>query len=194
LNPLVLRLRDGQEWLRVADPAWADPLDPSYAAEVGGRWNPPHSFPTLYLSEDLPTARAQVLKLLAGSPVEPEDLDQGFDLVLATLPRSQDVADALSDQGLEALSLPDTYPDHRNGRPVRHETCQPVGAEVHALGVRGVYARSAVIPDGAGRELAWFPARADSQATPVRSLGFEEWWFSQVTERTTSGSWAHIRA
>lgn len=177
MNPLVVRLRDGQEWLRVADPHWADPLDPTYAAERGGRWNPPNSFPTLYLNEDLDTARAQIVKLLDGSPVEPEDLDPGFDLVLATLPRSQDAADAVSDDGLAALGLPKTYPRHRNGRPVRHESCQPVGEEIHALGLRGVYARSAVMNDGAGGELAWFPATAASKATFIAMLSFEEWWY-----------------
>lgn len=180
MKPLVVQLRDGQEWLRVADPAWSDPLDPSYAAEFGGRWNPPNSFPTLYLNEDLSTARAQVVKLLEGSPVEPEDLEPGLDLVLATLPRSQDVADAVSDDGLQTLGLPETYPRHANGRPVRHEICQPVGAKVHTLGLRGVYARSAVVPDGSGRELAWFPARLTSKATLVRRLSFETWWYSGI--------------
>lgn len=179
---MVIRLRDGEEWLRVADPAWVDPLDTSHAAERGGRWNPPNSFPTLYLNEDLPTARAQIVKLLEGSPVEPEDLDPGFDLVLATLPRSQEVAEAITDRGLVALELPETYPRHPNGRPVRHETCQPVGEAVHALGLRGVNARSAVMPDGAGRELAWFPATAASKATLVSTLAFDEWWFPQTAE------------
>lgn len=176
---MVVRLRDSQEWLRVADPSWDDPLDPSYAAEKGGRWNPPNSFPSLYLNEDMATARAQIVKLLEGTPVEPEDLDPGFDLVVATLPRSQDAADAISDEGLVALGLPETYPRHRNGRPVRHQTCQPVGEAVHALGLRGVYARSAAMPDGAGRELAWFPARADSKAGLVSTLSFEEWWYPE---------------
>lgn len=180
MKPVVVRLRDGHEWLRVADPAWADPLDPSYAGEHGGRWNPPMSFLTLYLCEDLPTARAQIVKLLDGSPVEPEDLDPGFELVVATLPRSQDAADAFTGEGLAALGLPPTYPRHPNGRPVRHETCQPVGEDVHALGLRGVYARSAVMPEEAGRELAWFPARADSRATPVETLDFQEWWYPET--------------
>ena len=51
------RLTDGWTWWRIADPAWANPLDPSYAARRGGRWNPPDSFPTLYLNEDKVTAR-----------------------------------------------------------------------------------------------------------------------------------------
>lgn len=159
----------------MADPAWVDPLDTSFAEAFGGRWNPPGSFPTLYLNEDLPTARGQVGALLAGSPVHPEDLDQGFDLVIATLPRDQDVAEAISKEGLEALGLADTYPRHRNGRPVRHEDCQPIGAAIHGEGLRGVHARSAVL-DG-GKELAWFPARRSSRARLEHRLAFRDWWY-----------------
>ena len=177
MTPLVDRLPDGFEWLRVADPGWIDPLDPGFAARSGGRWNPPSSHPTLYLNGDLDTARAQVIKLLDGSPVEPEDLDPGFDLILTKLPRSQDVADAHSDEGLEALGLPTSYPKHRNGRPVTHETCQPVGASVHAAGLRGVHARSAVRQNQQGRELAWFPATSRSRAVLVERISFEDWWY-----------------
>lgn len=176
MNPLVERLPDGHGWLRVADPDWIDPLDPSYAADRGGRWNPPGSHLTLYLNEDLATARSQVTSLLAGSPVEPGDLDPGFDLVVATLPRSQDVADAISDAGLEELGLPVTYPRYGNGRPVQHDVCQPIGAKVDEAGLRGVHARSATDDIGDGRELAWFPARPSSRATMVRRLDFQDWW------------------
>jgi hypothetical protein len=175
LTPQTESLPEGHGWLRVADPSWADPLDPSYAKALGGRWNPPGSFATLYLNEDLETARAQVSSLLAGSPVSPEDLDRGFDLIVATLPRDQEVADAVSDDGLKALGLPVTYPRHRNGRPVRHEDCQPVGLLVKDLELRGVHARSAVLDEG--RELAWFPARESSRATLLERLEFSDWWF-----------------
>ena len=177
MKPHVERLRDGHSWLRVADADWADPLDPSFAERLGGRWNPPNSFPTLYLNEDIDTARAQVLKMLEGSPVEPEDLHPGFDLVVAKLPRSQDVADAHTADGLAALGLPDTYPVHGNGRPVRHESCQPVGAEVKSLGLRGVHARSAATSNRVSRELAWFPATSRSTATLVERISFEDWWY-----------------
>lgn len=182
MNPVVHTLPDGHPWLRVADASWSDPLDPSYAATYGGRWNPPGSFPTLYLNEDLLTARAQITALLEGSPVQPEDLDDGFDLVVATLPRSQEVADAIGDEGLERLGLPDTYPRYRNGKPVRHNVCQPIGEEVKDAGLRGVHARSAVVDDGSGRELAWFPARETSRATRVRRLVFREWWYAEEGE------------
>ena len=182
MKPVVDTLPDGHAWLRVADPDWNDPLDPSYAATYGGRWNPPGSFPTLYLNEDLPTARAQITALLEGSPVQPEDLDDGFDLVLATLPRSQEVADAVGDEGLEGLGLPDSYPRYRNGRPIRHDVCQPIGEAVRIAGLRGVHARSAVLDDGSGRELAWFPVRETSRATPVRRLVFRDWWYADEGE------------
>ena len=46
-------LSDGHEWLRIADPGWRDPLDPTFAQRFGGRWNPPDSFPTLYFNDCL---------------------------------------------------------------------------------------------------------------------------------------------
>jgi len=182
VNPIVHSLSDGHVWLRVADRSWLDPLDPTYAATHGGRWNPPRSYPTLYLNEDLPTARAQIATLFEGSPVQPDDLDDGFDLVMATLPRSQDVADAIGDEGLDRLGLPDTYPRHRNGKPVRREVCQQIGQLVHDVGLRGVHARSARFDDGSGRELAWFPARETSKATAIRRLVFREWWHADDVE------------
>lgn len=183
MRPRVERLPDGHRWLRVADPRWADPLDPSYAMTFGGRWNPPGSFPTLYLNEDMLTARAQVTALLSGSPVEPDDLDDGFDLIVTTLPRSQDVADAISDRGLTALGLPASYPNHANGRPVRHEACQPVGQAVKDEGLRGVHAQSAATHDGSGRELAWFPARESSRATLHARLRYRDWWYQSEMSR-----------
>jgi hypothetical protein len=174
---VVTRIEDGHRWLRVADPPWNDPLDPTYAATRGGRWNPPTSYPTLYLNEDMETAREQVVALLRGSPVTPDDLDPGFDLVVATLPRSQDVADAVGVAGLEALGLPATYPRHVNGKPIRHDVCQPIGQAVKEAGLRGVHARSAATDDGGGRELAWFPARDSSTATLEVRLPFRDWWY-----------------
>jgi RES domain-containing protein len=88
-------------WLRIADPAWVDPLDPAFACVQGGRWNPPDSFPALYLNEDLVTARLNVRLFIAGWPYEPEDLrlDTGPCLVAARLPRAQRVADAHTPAG-----------------------------------------------------------------------------------------------
>ncbi len=177
IDPLPERLVDGRSWFRVADEHWDDPLDTSFARHHGGRWNPPDSFPTLYLNEDVDTARSQIARMVSGWPVDPEDLDAPFVLVTVTLPRNQIVADAVTDAGLERLGLPVTYPVDSTGSGIPQSVCRPIGAAVKLSGLRGVHARSAANRDGSGRELAWFPARASSKAqraAPDRP--FADWW------------------
>lgn len=168
MRALKVRLPDGRIWLRVADPAWNDPLDPSHAREHGGRWNPPGSHATLYLNDDAATSRMQIERMLAGSPVHIEDLDdEAYVLVAATLPRSQTCADAATRAGLRALGLPETYPRHADGGLVGYDVCQPIGGGVRRDGLRGVWCHSACTVDGRGRELAWFPATSRSVARAV---------------------------
>lgn len=173
------RLADAHTWLRLADPSWPDPLDPSHAATRGGRWTPPASFPTLYLNEDLTTARLNLRAFVAGWPYEPEDLadDTAPVLVAARLPRRQRVADCHSREGVRAAGLPGTYPLDAHGDLVGHARCQPIGREAKAAGLRGVRCRSAREPEGAGRELAWFPATARSQARALRRQSFTAWYY-----------------
>lgn len=179
--PIPVRLRDGQHWFRVADANWDDPLDPSFAQRHGGRWNPPGTFPALYLNEDFDTARSQITHMLEGSPVNPEDLDAPYVLVTVTLPRGQIAADAVTDEGLDGLGLPSTYP-LANDAPVPRDRCQPIGAAVKLGGLRGIHARSAATVDGSGRELAWFPARPSSKARRVSpDKPFSDWWYPDAT-------------
>lgn len=178
---MVLRcetLPGAHVWWRIADPAWADPLDPSFAQRQGGRWNPPDSFPVLYLNEDMVTARLNLRAFIANWPYEPEDLrdDTGPILLGCTLPRRQVVCDVHSADGVRAAGLPDAYPFERDGRPVPHSRCQPVGVQVKTAGLRGVRVRSARSRDGAGRELAWFPASVRSHARRIRTLAFTAWF------------------
>lgn len=172
------RLAEGWTWWRIADPAWKDPLDSSFAAKRGGRWNPPASFRTLYLNEDMATARLNLRAFIARWPYEPEDLrpDTGPILVGATLPRAQDVCDVHTPAGVRSAGLPATYPRDRSGRLVPWSQCQPVGARSKKLGLRGVRARSARSDDGAGRDLAWFPATARSTPVRRRTLTFGRWY------------------
>ena len=170
-------LTDGYRWLRVADEAWEDPLDTTFAQHHGGRWNPKGSYPTLYLNENLATARAQLDKMLEDSPVRADDLDQGYVLIVATLPSRQTVADGIAEAGIAALGLPGTYPFDESGEVVSHRVCQAVGVDIKQQGLRGVHSRSAATPDGTGHELAWFPARPSSKATAVgKPIPFREWW------------------
>lgn len=171
-HPRTVILPDGRIWLRVADPEWSDPLDPSFAAASGGRWNPPGSFPVLYLNADLVTARLQLHRLVAGQPYTVDDLDDdAYVLVAATLPKRQRCADALSPAGLRALGLPPSYPVDAAGEIVGHDTCQAIGERVHEANLRGVWCISAATPEPTGQELAWFPASSRSRARPVWAEG-----------------------
>jgi len=148
----------GHLWLRVCSPEWTDPFDGRFAAQRGGRWNPPGSWPTLYLSRDLATARLQIVRLLEGTSVTPDDLtDDAFDLVAAGLPRAQDVVDVVTAEGVAAAGVPATYPVDVGGVRVAHAACQVIGVEAHEDGLDGVECRSAASSAGTGRELAWWP-------------------------------------
>ena len=166
-------------WWRIADPVWTDPLDPGFARQQGGRWNPPQSFPTLYLNEDMVTARLNLRAFIADWPYEPEDLreEKGPALVGCTLPRGQVACDAHTPAGLRAAGLPKTYPLDPGGALVPHARCQPIGVKARDAHLRGVRARSARSPDGAGRELAWFPATIRSVARRVRTMTFATWFW-----------------
>ncbi len=171
------KLVDGHRWLRIAGADWTDPLDPSHARERGGRWSPPQSYRTLYLNEDIQTARVNVIAFIGRWPYEPEDLrnDTGPVLVTATLPREQQVADVHSDAGVDSVGLPPRYPIYEDGSTVPHSMCQPVGQAAKERGLRGILCRSANTLLGAGRELAWFPATSRSRATQVAVTAYEDW-------------------
>jgi hypothetical protein len=173
-------LPDGHHWLRIADRDWRDPLDPAFARARGGRWNPPGTWPTLYLNEDTVTARLNLRAFVAGWPYGPEDLrsDNGPHLAVATLPRDQQVADVHTPDGVAAALLPASYPTDDRGTPVPHDRCQAVGAQVKEAGLRGVRCRSAQAPEGAGRELAWFPATTRSRPRLVDRLEFDDWYWA----------------
>ncbi len=172
-------LVDGHRWLRIADAAWSDPLDPTYAQRRGGRWNPPESHATLYLNEDMVTARINLIAFVSPWPYEPEDLrnDTGPVLIAARLPRHQTVVDVHTTDGVAGVGLPDTYPVDESGEVVPHQRCQEIGSAVRRAGFRGVLCRSANQPLGAGRELAWFPAGKRSRATLLERILYEDWFW-----------------
>ena len=165
-------------WWRIAKPLWIDPLDPGFAARQGGRWNPPDSFPVLYLNEDKVTARINIRLFIDDQPYGPEELrdDAGPVLVGCNLPRRQVVCDLHSKAGIRAVGLPDTYP-LEDGKVVPHSRCHPIGIHVKKARLCGVRARSAQSPYGAGRELAWFPLSARSVARRVGTSPFSEWFW-----------------
>lgn len=176
-EPHAVTVAPEQLWWRVADSSWDDPLDPSYADRLGGRWNAPGEGPTLYVNADLRTARAQVARMLVGTAIDIEDLrdDAPFVAVPVRLPSRQRVADATTDVGLVSLGLPRTYPQRVRGGEVGWNTCRRAARLVRAARLRGVLARSAATPDGSGRELAWFPARSAHAVAAGEPQPFAQW-------------------
>lgn len=177
------RIRRGGEHYRVADPSWKNPLDGRFAGRRGGRWNPPDSFPVVYLNASLEVARANVLRRFAGQPFGPEDLDseEAPVLVIAEVPRDRYV-DVVTDEGCEAAGLPVTYP--RDGDAlVGWDRCQPVGQRAWDEGAPGIAGRSAapgMAPED--EELAWLDrgtggTTSGKRLRKVRIEPFEEWFW-----------------
>jgi len=169
----------------VADPAWRSPLDGTFAAERGGRWNPPDSFPTVYLCSSLEVARANVLRRFAGLPYSVLDLlpDRRPDLV-ETAVREHRAVDVVTDAGCRAAGLPETYPREANGAEVGWDRCRPVGQAAWDQGEPSIACRSAAArPGDGGEELAWF---VRSRADRLRSGGrraFDDWFAQSSTSR-----------
>lgn len=179
MTPENVRLPNGRVWLRVAEPHWADPLDPSFAQQHGGRWNAPGTHPTLYLNGDVATARLQLERLVEGEPYTIDDLrGDAYLLIAAVLPDDQIAADAESRSGLEALGLPPSYPLDDDGLEIPRATCQEIGGALRGL-ADGVWCRSACTGDGRGRELAWFPGE-HGRASPLwnRALTLSQWRYA----------------
>ena len=169
------------EYRRLAEPGWADPLDTSYSQKNGGRWNAPGAFRPLYLNDTIGTARIQVLHKLAGLPYGPEDLepDQQHDLVRVDVPRGS-YLDCVSEFGLVAVGLPRTYPRHRNGRPVTHATCQPIGQQAFNGNLPGIACRcTATGATATSEELCFFDRPGQARPRLVSRTPFADWWWEE---------------
>jgi RES domain len=167
-------IRRGGPYLRVADPGWDEPLDGSFAAQRGGRWNPPESFPVVYLCRSIQVARANVYRKLAGQPYGPEDLlpENGPVLVRTSVPEAR-YLNVVTDAGCRDAGLPRTYPLDSRRQIIPWRRCQPIGLRAREGGLPGVAARSAATVGG--EELAHF-GRRKLRRGAVRS--FEDWFWT----------------
>ena len=161
--------------MRVADPRWKDPLDGRYAGRRGGRWNPPESFPVVYLCRSVEVARANVHRKLRSQPYGPEDLLREAAPVLVTVAVREDrYLNVVTGAGCAAVGLPRSYPRDGRGRIVPHGRCQPIGERAWERGLPGVAARSAAVPaESDGEELAFFGRRGLRR----RAISDFESWF-----------------
>lgn len=157
----------GGRFFRVCDPEWEDSCDATLSARYGGRWNPPHSFPTLYLNADVATARANALRRYEGEAFTLFDLNPTHRPHLQSVDVARCTAlDALSDEGLAAVGLPVSYQ-----MGVGHEICQPIGVAAHDRGLDGIACRSAA--HIGAEELALFNQQI---ARKGERRVFDDWW------------------
>ncbi len=151
------------EAFRHAAPPY-DPLSGAGARSVGGRWNPPNSFETLYVAGERRTAAAEFLRLGAKAGVDPAGfLPRRLHVLNLRLSGLVDLrsGDALARVGLTPALVATDDPT----------ACRRVGAMAHQLGREGIVAASAT---GSGTVLALFAGKlaASSELTVTSS---EDW-------------------
>lgn len=140
------------------------PLSGEGARIQGGRWNPPNSFPVLYLALNPSIAAAEFYRRSAREGRPPEDL----------LPRRLyryriDLGAVLHFAGQVELTQVDLSPADVSSDDLSR--CQAVGEAAHYLGFEGILAPSAT---SAGETLAVFFDRLRPGST-VEPLDFETW-------------------
>lgn len=165
-------------FVRVADPDWRRPLDPNFAAVRGGRWNPPGSFPVLYLCTTSTVARQVVLGRFEELPYGLLDLrpDRRPVLIETDVPLHRAV-DVITEAGCRAASLPTTYPYDSRGRKIGWERTQPIGQTVWDQGERSVACRSAAVEKGGdGEELAWLVRERTDRLAVSSRRPFDDWF------------------
>lgn len=168
----------GGTYLRVADPSWRSPLDGGFARERGARWNPPDSFPVVYLCSTVDIARANVLRRFHGLPYSALDLlpDRRPTLVETEVGPHRAV-DVVTDAGCRAASFPTTYPRAADGTEVGWDRCREIGRIAWDQGERSIAYRSAAArPDDAGEELAWFVRGLADRLRVWRRRAFDDWF------------------
>lgn len=140
------------------------PLSGAGARSLGGRWNPPESFATLYLALERQTVVREFLRLARRTGRAPDDFlprrfyRYGFELSALLDLREADAR--------AAVGLTEAHISSDNLAP-----CQAVGEAAHYLGREGVIAPSAT---GAGAVLAVFFDRL-AAGSFVRELDYETW-------------------
>jgi hypothetical protein len=173
-------VRRGGACSRLAEPHWNDPLDTSFSKQYGGRWNAPGSYGVLYLNISEQLARIQVEHLLAGHPYDIEDLDpaEQHDLVEVDV-ADTDALDLISDEGLDAVGLPVSYPFEKEDEPIPRERCHPVGQAAYDAPLPAIACRSAATgAKETDEELAVFDSDTHI-VTQTARRPFTDWYLGQ---------------
>ena len=164
---------------RVCDPSWTDPLDVTFSARHGGRWNAAGSYGVLYLNATIAVAAANARRNYDG------EIATLFDLRARERPDIQFVnvasasfVDIVTPAGIRAVRLPAGFP-----YGVPHEPCQRIGARAYAAREIGIATRSnadATATSFVGEELAVFDTAMTLVARGER-LPFAQWYPVEVS-------------
>lgn len=140
------------------------PLSGEGARNRGGRWNPPESFPVLYMALDIPTITAEFYRAAERQGMRSEDLlprkVYRYEVRLVAL------LDLRRKSALETVGLTEALVRGDDLRP-----CQVIGESAHYLGLEGLLAPSAV---GPGPVLAVFYSKLRAGSF-VRDVAEETW-------------------
>ena len=144
-----------------------DPRSGLGARINGGRWNPPESFPTLYLAEDVETVIREFYRLARRQGLHPRDF----------LPRDlytfevqlEAVLDLRPDAARERMGL--ALAELR-GDDAR--ACQASGEAAHRLGLEGLAAPSAAAGGGAVFAVFLDRLRPGARLEPTSSERWDE--------------------
>ncbi|NBO46294.1 MAG: RES domain-containing protein [Actinobacteria bacterium] len=168
---------------RVADPDWDNPLDATYSLRRGGRWNAPGTNGALYFNCDISTARLNARNMLrtrtlAGMPFSFDDLDPaGLPVLVTVNVPPANAVDAVSDEGLLEVGLPETFPYDATGDIVTWAKCQPVGAAAVLARVPAIASRSAAPgTTHENQELTWFPSVGGTLECAGLPQPFNHWF------------------
>lgn len=165
VDSLELTSFEGEAFRHIA-PAY-NPLQTDGARIRGGRWNPPESFPTLYLALDERTAAAELRRLAQRQSRRVEDLLPRTVYIFRVRLRDVLDLDLTNPESIDALALADAISADDMSRT------QAVGEAAHYLSLEAILAPSAT---SAGRVLAVFfdRLRADSTVQPANSIRWTE--------------------
>lgn len=138
------------------------PLSGEGARVIGGRWNPPNSFPVLYLALDRETTKAEFLRLAAKQGRAPRDfLPRDLCSYEVRLQRVLDVRESEARRDIGLSSEPDDD----------LVASQSVGEAAHLVGFETILAPSAT---GSGEILAVFLDRLLPESE-VEHVDSERW-------------------
>jgi RES domain-containing protein len=129
-----------------------DPLSGEGARMFGGRWNPPESFPALYLASPSAACAAELSRMALSQGVEVDDLLEAKRMFHTIGVRDLAVLDLRERPAQEQVGL---EPGDLSGDD--WSACQAVGAAAHFLNFQGILAPSAT---GVGHVLTAFELRA----------------------------------